>query len=102
MARRFLSLASILKKGRLSDFFNPRPFAISTAKAGLLLNCRKRSMLSGLRLEELGMSLAPFLEAQGFPSVIVDTFLVLPELFSDFRDYMSRPTHEPASRPPSD
>src|SRR5205809_4575204 len=94
MARRFLSFASILKRGRVSDFLRPRPLASSPTDAGALLSCRKRNILSGLRVEVPGIRFGAFPQGASFPGQIVDTFLVWAELFSAFRDYISRPTHD--------
>src|SRR5438034_10331019 len=61
----------------------PNPLAISLAEAGSFLSCRKRNMLSVLRLNFLGMGHWRFpVRASEFPPLIVDTFSVLPELFS--------------------
>src|SRR5438034_11506554 len=94
MARRFLSFASILKRGRVSDFLRPMPLASSHTDAGALLSCSKRSILSGLRVEVPGIRFGAFPQGASFPGQIVDTFLVWAELFSASRDYISRPTHD--------
>jgi hypothetical protein len=101
MARRFLSLESILESGRLSLFFRWSPCAISLVDAGSLLTCRKRNMLSGLRCEGRGMGFRARRSAL-ISTVILATFLGFSGTFFRIPGLYRQANTRPASRPPSD
>src|SRR5438874_925882 len=94
MARRFLSLESILNRGRLSFFFRCSPCAISPGDAGALLTCRKRNMLSGLKCEGRDIGFSRQKAGASFHRDSRQFFWDSQELFSGAGDYIGRPTHD--------
>src|ERR1700730_14758280 len=93
MARRFFSLASILDSGRRSALFKWSASAISSVEVGAFLTCRKRSMLSELRWDGVGMRGASQRAGPAGKRILLIFFSVHTKLFLGFAGFMHRPTH---------
>src|SRR5215472_429008 len=82
--------------------FQAQAFGELLDRSRLASKLQKTQYVIGAEARGARHEVGAFQGGANLPLEIVDTFLASPELFSGFRDYMSRPTHEPASRPPSD
>src|SRR4029077_11559612 len=68
--------------------------AISSAEAGALLTCRKRSMLSGLSCGERGIRGRSGGQAPIILTILLNFFWSDMKLFSRPRGFIARPTHD--------